>query len=237
MSHLSTERLAALVDEAPAAAELAHLASCAECAGERSAYQALARVASASAATIGAPLTTWESLAPALAGDRIIDGGRADARRPAIGRRWHRAWLQAAAAVLLVAGGTVFGRATAARGALAVASQNTADGVAQAADSTVRFRSVDEARAAQLTSQQLYQTATAFIAQFDTTRHTTDSPSAVRARLATLDRVREVVGEGLAEAPYDPVINGYYLTTAGQREAALRQLATAVPVGTRLMSY
>ena len=49
--------------------------------------------------------------------------------------------------------------------------------------------------------------------------------------------MREVVGEGLAEAPYDPVINGYYLTTAGQREAALRQLAAAVPVGTRLMSY
>jgi len=32
MSHLSSERLAALADEAPTAAELAHLAGCAECA-------------------------------------------------------------------------------------------------------------------------------------------------------------------------------------------------------------
>jgi hypothetical protein len=55
--------------------------------------------------------------------------------------------------------------------------------------------------------------------------------------LATLDRVREVVGKALNDAPYDPVINGYYLTTVGQREATLRQLNTALPAGMRLTSY
>jgi hypothetical protein len=33
------------------------------------------------------------------------------------------------------------------------------------------------------------------------------------------------------------VINGYYLTTLGQREATLRQLNTALPVSLRLDSY
>jgi len=45
------------------------------------------------------------------------------------------------------------------------------------------------------------------------------------------------VGKALNDAPYDPVINGYYLTTVGQREATLRQLNTALPVGMRLTSY
>ncbi len=46
-----------------------------------------------------------------------------------------------------------------------------------------------------------------------------------------------MLGEALNEAPYDPVINGYYLTTLGQREATLRQLNTVAPASMRLMSY
>src|SRR6185503_14569613 len=76
MSHLSTERLAALVDESPTAAELAHLAGCAECTRERAAFKSLAGLASAESARIGAPLTTWESLAPVLVADGVIDTGR-----------------------------------------------------------------------------------------------------------------------------------------------------------------
>jgi hypothetical protein len=41
----------------------------------------------------------------------------------------------------------------------------------------------------------------------------------------------------MREAPHDPVINGYYLTTIGQREATLRQLNTALPASLRLTSY
>jgi hypothetical protein len=41
----------------------------------------------------------------------------------------------------------------------------------------------------------------------------------------------------MAEAPADPVINGYYLTTLGQREATLRAINTAAPSTERLSSF
>ena len=75
MSHLSPERLAALADETPTAAELAHLAGCAECARERATYRNLVELAVNRSASIASPLTSWETLRPALAQDGIIDGG------------------------------------------------------------------------------------------------------------------------------------------------------------------
>ena len=43
--------------------------------------------------------------------------------------------------------------------------------------------------------------------------------------------------EAMRQAPHDPVINGYYLTTLGQREATLRQLSTALPASLRANSF
>jgi hypothetical protein len=45
------------------------------------------------------------------------------------------------------------------------------------------------------------------------------------------------MGEALKKAPYDAVINGYYLSTLGQREATLRQLNAAMPASMRMTSY
>ena len=75
MSHLPTERLAALVDESPSADEALHLASCAECSRERAAFQGLAGLAASESARIGSPLTTWSALRPALVADGVIDTG------------------------------------------------------------------------------------------------------------------------------------------------------------------
>jgi hypothetical protein len=143
--------------------------------------------------------------------------------------------LQAAAAVFLLGGGMIAGRVTA--GATALPVRNAASHVAVVADSVPRFTSVEEARSAQAQSQLTFQTATAFLAQQDTANGVAETPATIRTRLAALDRVREVVGKALNDAPYDPVINGYYLTTVGQREATLRQLNTALPAGMRLTSY
>jgi hypothetical protein len=60
---------------------------------------------------------------------------------------------------------------------------------------------------------------------------------AYRSRLAALDRVISASREAMREAPHDPVINGYYLTTIGQREATLRQLNTALPASLRLNDF
>jgi hypothetical protein len=231
MSHLLTERLAALADEAPTPAELAHLASCVDCARERAAYQSLVEVAAGEASRLGAPLTTWERLAPALAADGVIDTGRGLTFRT---RHTARPWLQAAAAVVILAGGVAAGRWSA-HATSSPAQTTTANNTI--GDSTLSFRSVQEARAAQTQSQTTYQTATAYLAQHDTAGQATESPSAMRARLAALDRARDVMGEALTEAPYDPVINGYYLTTLGQREATIRRLNTVLPASMRMTSY
>jgi hypothetical protein len=45
------------------------------------------------------------------------------------------------------------------------------------------------------------------------------------------------MGEALQDSPYDPVINGYYISASGQREATLRQLNTVMPASMRLTSY
>jgi hypothetical protein len=232
MSHLPTERLAALADEAATPAEIAHLASCADCARERAAYRSVAELAAAETSRLGAPLTRWERLAPALVADGVIDDGRGlrfTARRSA------RPWRQAAAAAALLAGGVAAGRWSATKGTPittpAVATNTTST------DSAPAFRTVQDARQAQAQYQTLYQTATAYLAQHDTVGQSSDSPSAMRARLAALDRTRDVMGEALNEAPYDPVINGYYLTTLGQREATIRRLNTVLPASMRMTSY
>lgn len=241
MSHLPTERLAALVDEAPSADETLHLATCAECARERAMYQSLSGLAANESARIGTPLTSWESLRPALVADGVIDSGRGVPSRT---RHAQRPWMQAAAAVLLIAGGVMGGRLSAGaslvpnatRATKAVASTSSSSSTS-ANDSIPTFRSVDEALVAQERSQLLYQSATAFLAQRDTSSRAGESAASMRARLAALDQANQVMGAALSEAPYDPVINGYYLTTLGQREATLRQINTTMPASMRVNSY
>jgi hypothetical protein len=232
MLHLSTERLAALSNEPPTPAELAHLTGCADCTRERAAHRAVHELAASSARSIGTPLTAWESLRPALVADGVIDSGRGFATRA----RPRSRWLQAAGAAVLVAGGTVAGRLSAGMSFPTAAAPSNTRRVALA-DSTPRFRTLDEARAAQTQSQMIYQNATAYLAQHDTTSREVGSPAAMLTRLAALDGTQQVLNKALTEAPYDPVINGYYLTTVGQREATLRMINTAAPASMRITSY
>jgi len=234
MSHLPDERLAALSDEPPNSAELAHLASCDRCASERAAHRALRELASAEGAQIGAPLTEWASLAPALRADGVIDTGEwRVARRP---RRFTGVWSQAAAALLIAFGGIAYGRYSAV-GSVLPESGSAVAARGHDADSLPTFSSVEEARVAQERYETLYQSAALYLAAHDTAELTPDSPAAMRHRLATLDEVGATVRQALTESPGDPVINGYYLTTLGQREATLRQLNAALPAGVRLNSF
>ncbi len=59
----------------------------------------------------------------------------------------------------------------------------------------------------------------------------------MRARLSALDRVSRITREALNDAPYDPVINDFYLNAFGQREVTLRQLNTVLPQDVRLRSF
>src|SRR5262245_33332781 len=195
MSHLPIERLAPLVDEPPSSVELAHLAACAECARERAAFGTLRAMASAEQARIGVPITQWESLAPVLREDGVIDTG--DPNRLFVSGSWRarksrlvgRRWLQAAATILLVAGGVTLGRLSTGGSAfpLTGGSESAAPRTAvKSTDSTTTFRSVDEARQARARYELLYQSAALYLAEHDSAAYSPDSPAAMRLRLATL---------------------------------------------------
>ena len=240
MQHLHTERLAALGDEQPSGEEAAHLAVCEACTHELSAYRTLVSMAHAEQQAFGLPLTRWET----ISAEWTAIAPKSERSVPRV--RSNRWMLQIAAGLLLVAGGAVAGRVSTGASPL----PGTSSTVAQTADvptSDVQpvanfspdsnFTSADEARAAQLRSELLYQQATAYLARIDTTGGGDPNPVAYRSRLAALDRVLSTTRDALREAPHDPVINGYYLTTLGQREATLRQLNTALPASLRVNSF
>ena len=236
MSHLPDERLAALSEEPPTQAELAHLAACEVCASQRAAYRGLRALATTEQNRIGAPLSDWDSLAPALRADGIIDTGEwRVARRP----RRFGVWSQAAAAVLIAMGSMAYGRYSAGGSVLPGGSggQYDTSTAAASADTEASFASVEQARAARDQYEALYQNASLYLATHDTLDLSPDSPAAMRRRLATLDQVGETVRQALSESPGDPVINGYYLTTLNQREATLRQLNASLPAGVRVNSF
>jgi hypothetical protein len=107
---------------------------------------------------------------------------------------------------------------------------------AQGSDGPLTFGSTRQALQVLTRAQRDYQSAAAYLAEHDTTT-TVGNPQMLRARLAALDEVMPKVREALYEAPQDPMLNQYYLTTYEARESTLRQLARALPVGMRLNGF
>lgn len=234
MSHLTVDRLGALADEEPTAAEAAHLSSCIACARELAAHRAVFAMATMERNYTGAPLTTWESLAPRLREEGLMGRGVRQFRLPS-----HRQWLEAAAAVLLVGGGAILGRYSAGATPLPapVAIEESATPVMPASASAQAVTSTAEALATLTRAQQDFQKALAFLNAQDTSGVQVDKSSMYRNRLAALDAVASTTREAVNQAPYDPVINGYYLTTMQAREATLRQLNTTLPSGVKLTRF
>ncbi|MGH7632922.1 MAG: hypothetical protein ACRENC_04290, partial [Gemmatimonadaceae bacterium] len=110
MLHLDPERLAALADAEPTADEAQHLAACDSCARELRAHRALLALASRERhAVLAEPLTDWVTLSARLRDEQLV--------RPARTARaglFAQPWMQAAAALVIAAGGAAIGRATAA---------------------------------------------------------------------------------------------------------------------------
>ena len=241
MLHLPAERLAALADDGEPAApeEAAHLDTCDACAAERRTYALLVSGASLERRAIAAPLTTWDGIAASLRAEGLLAAGPS-VSRPASRPHMMRA-MRIAAAIALLAGGAVLGRASAVEGPLAIPTA-TADAGAgsRRADDVLAlipdYRTAAEAEAALARYETAYQHAAAYLAGNDTSA-SIDGAAAYRTRLAALDRTTRTMREAMEQAPYDPVITGYYLTTLGQREATLRQLNVAVPAGARLNSF
>jgi hypothetical protein len=225
--HLSAERLAALADDELTTSEATHVTSCPQCATDLAAHRRLLALAREEGTISSVPLTRWDTLAPRLAAAGLI-------RQRAL--RWP---VRVAAAVLFTVGGAVLGRYTTPARTVAQAAID----VVPPADTTNRddlmpiFRSSAEALATLNRAERDYRHATAYLVAQDTENAPTDRRDAYRARLAALDEVAQTTRAALQEAPNDPVLNQYYLSTVGARNATLRELKGALPVGMRLERY
>lgn len=227
MSHLSIDRLAAIADETPTPDEATHLAGCWDCRAEVAAYRRLARL-SAMAPTPNEPLTAWSQLAPQLRAEGIIVD--ATDRKPGL-----RVWaVRAAAAVALLIGGAMMGRATS---GIPFAGGPQLLTYVPAPTATV-YASPDDALRALSVAQQQYQSAAAFLASQDTvSRFIGMNQDSYRARLSALDEIAATTRAALYRAPQDPMLNQYYLTTLGAREATLREIGATLPETRRLERY
>ncbi|MGQ0715602.1 MAG: hypothetical protein ACT4PJ_18035 [Gemmatimonadaceae bacterium] len=245
MSHLHPERLAALADSEPTAAESAHLSSCSLCAREIAAHRRLLMLAWQEREALSAPLLSWEPVAEAARDGGLLQGepaGGADARRVSgLRSPW---WLQAAAAVALLVGGGVIGvsvgrqplSATGDAGTMASSGTRT-DRMASASDTVVTFGSAAEALSVATRAEREYRMAMMYLAGEDAVTRTPEDPEIYRARLAALDEMVGVALNAVREAPGDPMMNRYYLSTLGARDATLRELGDKLPENVQLVGF
>lgn len=231
MSHISPERLAALVDETAMPDEASHLAECAECTDELSAHRRLVRLALAEASREGPPLNDWAALGAMLKAEGIVSTMPMASAR--VGRdQWV---MRIAAGLVLVAGSALAGRWSA--GVDFPAAPQQAASTAPAAAAPV-FASPQAAMQVLTSSQQQYSDAAAYLAAQDTTSHFIGlNVNTYRARLTALDNIVASTRTALYQAPQDPVLNQYYLSAMAAREATLKQYEAALPAKQALERY
>ena len=249
--HLPMDRLAAIADETPTPDEATHLAGCWDCRAEVAAYRRLARLA-AMAPMPSEPLTAWSRLAPQLKAEgiivdatramRTVDGGpspvtpmqpfmRSNANKPTL-PLWA---MRTAAGFALIFGGALAGRMSAGVPFNAAQQEFTA---ALPVAQNAQYENPTEALQALTVAQQQYQAAAAFLAAQDTTpRFVGMNQERYRARLDALDEIAATTRAALYRAPQDPMLNQYYLTTLGAREATLREIGATMPDTRRMERY
>jgi hypothetical protein len=241
MQHPTPERLAELADVIPDADEAEHLTTCAACAREVHGFRSLSGMAAhMSAPGINAPvsLTNWDSLSERLRAEGLIRSPAEDATRVRAERVIHARrggqlfrgsfWvMRLAAGLLLFLAGALAGRSV-------LAPQ--VDSGAPPAELTVvdgepQFASEGEARAVLSRAERDYQLASTWLAAEGVTDDELFDADLIRTRLAVFDAAAGAAREAIFDAPHDPVINQYYMSTLAAREATLHQLASALPSG------
>jgi hypothetical protein len=152
-------------------------------------------------------------------------------------------WLQAAAAVALVVGGGLVGLGLGRNhgspldeNAAAMSSEMITERLASN-NSVAPFRSQAEAMFVLLRAERDYRLAMSYLAGQDTVTRTPEAPDIYRARLAALDEMATVALEAVREVPTDPVMNRYYLSTLGARDATLRDLGSTLPENVKLVGF
>lgn len=234
MSHISAERLAALVDETASPDEATHLAACAACERELGAHRRLTRLAATDMPHDGPPLNDWAALGAMLKAEGLVS-----APPPSSGANRMQWTMRIAAGLVLVAGSALAGRWSAGRATPAPADvAKTPANTASSVPLAPAFNSPQDAMQVLTSAQQQYSDAAAYLASTDTTsRFIGLNVNTYQARLRALDDIVASTRTALYQAPQDPVLNQYYLSAVAAREATLRQYKAALPAQQRLGRY
>ena len=231
MSHLTSERLAALSDDTPTPIESAHITTCNACSIELVAQRKLARMAAAAGPVTDGTISNFDALLPRLRAEGLV----AAPDRRAMAITWG---IRAAASVALLAGGMLAGRMSVSSQTASYGSSGASGGRVTADTQPASFRTPDDAVKALSTSQQTYSTAAAYLAAQDTSSHFIGlNESTYRTRLSALDEILATTRAALYQAPQDPVLNQYYQGTLSARQTTLAQLRGVMPVASRKGSY
>jgi hypothetical protein len=215
---------------------------------------------------IVAPLTEWRSLALQLRDEGLLrapGSGPGDARAgqyagygagygqapPRVTPRERVSWLgttarwtmRIAASAALVAVGIIAGRGMTIGGDIAhtiqMAIADSTDAGTHVRVSGAPFRSAAEARNALVKSETEYERAAAYLAATDTAARTNASPDVLRDRLAALNEMSATALKALRDAPDDPLLNQYYLSTLSAQEATLQRLSQSLPADARVIRF
>lgn len=160
---------------------------------------------------------------------RRADSRSADSRSAAPVRVRNEWWRMAAAAVMLVAGGVVWGRSSA----------NVADIAPQSSDVPITsnlglglgsssFSSVEEASKALARTERDFNRISLWITANDPSA---SAPDVLRRRLAQLDQVVAASKTAWDAARQDKVLEHYYKSAFAARELTIEQLGNALPPG------
>lgn len=215
--------------------------------------QALDAIIARERTRIVAPLTEWRTLALQLRDEGLLHApgeprvGPQEAP-PRVTPRERVGWIgpvarwtmRIAASAALVAVGIVAGRGMSVGNQIAHTIQMA---IADSSDESHvhvggrPFESAEEARSALVKSETEYQRAAAYLAATDTAARTVASPQVYQERLAALDEMTVTALKALRDAPDDPLLNQYYLSTVAAREATIQQLSHSLPPDSRVIRF
>jgi hypothetical protein len=215
MGHLSTETLAALVDEKPRPEEAQHLQACDVCREELAALRAQTEALRA-LPEIRPPQGDWRVLEARLRSEGLVrDPGLADRLR----RTRTPAWMKVAAAALLFlsGAGTGFGFAQKTDGGRSgdLASLSNPEIFATSTN-------VDDAASTVRIAEQNYMTALARYREMLSQEGGDESVGDPMSRYAALQTLAAVSQAAVRQAPGDPYLNGLLASVLGEREATAR---------------
>jgi hypothetical protein len=205
-----------------------------------------------------APLTEWHTLSAQLAAEGVLRPAAssssssthstdfnearplaAEPRRRGGVVRWGSRMI---AGALLLGTGVIVGRGmTVGQNIVPIVKQAIADAETDSVSeikSTAQAKKVlarSEKRYQQAANQ--YQRAAGYLAARDTSAQIVGGPEVYQDRLAALDQVLATTREKLQTTPADPLLNQYYQSAFGAREATIQQLGQTLPAGARITHY